>query len=451
MRDGGHSGNERQIRRNTVALGLGFPDRYLTEEEAREIVVRAFEEVAVDGKKVLVIIPDHTRTAPIDLMFRLLYESLAERVRQLDYLMALGTHPPMSEEMINRRVGISSKERYTRYAKVRFFNHAWKDPQALSHIATLRESEVAEISEGRFRMEVPLTVNRMVHDYDLLLIVGPVFPHEVVGFSGGNKYLFPGIAGQEIIDFFHWLGALITNPIIIGNKWTPVRRVVDRAAQAIPVDRFNFSLVVKEDASHSDPHHLAGLFFGTPEEAWSEAADLSQQLHIRFHDRPYHTVLSCAPRMYDDLWTGGKCMYKLEPVVADGGTLIIFAPHIAEISATHGHILEEIGYHIRDYFLADWNRFSQYPWGVLAHSTHVRGIGRMVQGREEPRINVVLATRIPEETCRRINLGYLDPDTVNPEDYACREDEGVLHVPKAGEILHRLKNAPPHLGGAAKD
>ena len=432
-----------------MSIGAGFNNRYLTEDEAREIVRRAFDETKVDGKKVLVIIPDHTRTAPIDLMFRLIYESVADRVELLDYLMALGTHPPMSDAMINERVGITQQERSARYPKVRFFNHAWKDPQALSLVATLSEEEVAEVSEGRFRMEVPLTMNRMVHNYDLLLIVGPVFPHEVVGFSGGNKYLFPGIAGQQIIDFFHWLGAVITNPVIIGNKWTPVRRVVDRAAQTVPVERLNFSLVVKEDPTHQDPHNLSGLYFGSPEEAWSEAADLSDKLHIQYHDKPYQTVLSCAPRMYDDIWTGGKCMYKLEPVVADGGTLIIYAPHVTEVSATHGHIIEAIGYHTRDYFLADWDRFSKYPWGVVAHSTHVRGIGKMVDGVEEPRVNVALATQIPEETCARINLGYMDPDSINVENYAHRENEGILCVPKAGEILHRLKNAPPHLGGNA--
>lgn len=431
-----------------MPTGIGHEDRYLTDDEARQIVTRSFEECNVDGKKVLVVIPDHTRSAPIDLMFRLIYDAIAERAKTLDYMIALGTHPPMSDEAINERVGITSEERETRYPKVRFFNHAWKDPAALTEITRLTEQEVSDITDGLFKMEVPITMNRLALDYDLLLIVGPVFPHEVVGFSGGNKYLFPGIAGQQIIDFFHWLGAVITNPVIIGNKWTPVRKVVDRCAQAVSVERRCFSLVVKQDETHADPHELAGLYFGAPEEAWSAAADLSNKLHIQYHDRPYHTVLSCAPAMYDDIWVAGKCMYKLEPVVADGGTLIIYAPHVTEISATHGRIIEEIGYHTRDYFLADWDRFSKYPWGVVAHSTHVRGIGRMNDGREEPRVNVVLATQIPEDYCRKINLGYMDPDSIRKEDYMDRQSEGIFYVPKAGETLHRLKNAPPHLGGS---
>jgi nickel-dependent lactate racemase len=147
--------------------------------------------------------------------------------------------------------------------------------------------------------------------------------------------------------------------------------------------------------------------------------------------------------MYDDIWTAGKCMYKLEPAVADGGTLIIYAPHISEVSETHGAVLDEIGYHTRDYFVKQWDRFSKYPWGVVAHSTHVKGVGTYANGVEKPRIQVVLATRICEAHCRRINLGYMDPDAINPADYAGREAEGILMVPKAGEILYRLADMTP--------
>jgi nickel-dependent lactate racemase len=280
-------------------------------------------------------------------------------------------------------------------------------------------------------MEVNVTINRTIFDYDQLAIVGPVFPHEVVGFSGGNKYLFPGIGGADILNFFHWLGAVITNPGIIGNKWTPVRRVVDRAAALVPLPKIAFCMVV---------HHggLAGLYAGTPEAAWSEAADLSARLHVVYKPHPFHTVLSCAPPMYDELWVGGKCMYKLEPVVADGGELIIYAPHLREISLTHGALIQRIGYHTRDYFLKQWSRFKDEPWGILAHSTHVRGIGTYEEGIEKPRIRVTLATQIPEDVCRAIHLGYRDPRSINVADFEDREEQGVLCVPKAGEMLYRL-------------
>ena len=192
---------------------------------------------------------------------------------------------------------------------------------------------------------------------------------------------------------------------------------------------------------------LAGLYAGTPETAWDAASELSRQVHIIYKDQPFHTVLSNMPPMYDDLWVAGKGMYKLEPVVADGGELIIYAPHVREISVTHGKVIEEIGYHCRDYFLQQWDQFQHHPWGVLAHSTHVRGIGAMENGIEKCRVRVTLATGISESVCRRINLGYRDPNTIRMEDFADRESEGVLLVPKAGEMLYRLKHPPAWQAG----
>jgi nickel-dependent lactate racemase len=237
------------------------------------------------------------------------------------------------------------------------------------------------------------------------------------------------------LNFFHWLGAVVTNPMIIGNKWTPVRKVVDRIGQMVTVPKLCLCMVV-------DHEHLAGLFIGSPEGAWDEASNLSKQLHIEYKEHAFHTVLSCAPKMYDELWVGGKCMYKLEPVVADGGELIIYAPHIHEVSLTHGKLIRQIGYHCRDYFLKQWDRFKDVPWGTLAHSTHVRGIGTFENGVEHCRVQVTLATGIPEDVCREINLGYRDPRSIEPEGFMGREREGVLCVPKAGEMLYHLKQRP---------
>jgi nickel-dependent lactate racemase len=417
-----------------MAKGIDSVDALLADEQVWALMAEALQAAPLDGKRVLVLIPDRTRTAPIPLMFKALYALLADRVAALDFMVALGTHPPLPIDHIYDHVGISLQEHQNEYPKARFFNHRWKDPGELVSIGEITEDEVECISGGLFRMSVNLEVNRAVTEYDHVMIVGPVFPHEVVGFSGGNKYLFPGVAGQEIIDFFHWLGAMITNPMIIGNKYTPVRAVVDLAASKVPAERSCFAMVVKGQG-------LAGIYYGTPEDAWDAAADLSNKLHITYVDKPFRTVLSCAPRMYDDIWVAGKCMYKLEPVVADGGKLIIYAPHIVEVSHTHGDVLDEIGYHVRDYFAKQWDRFKHYPWGVVAHSTHVKGIGTYENGMERPRIEVVLATGIPEERCRAINLGYIDPERIDPGDYMGREKDGVLYVDKAGEMLYRLRQS----------
>jgi len=401
----------------------------------QDIVTWACPAEDYRDKKVLLIVPDATRTAPVDLCFKALHEQIAEMTAAFDVMVALGTHQPMTEQAICDRLGISLSQRRGRYRSVQMINHEWQNPDALVSVGTIPSKEISELSLGLFAMDLEVRVNRRLFNYDQLIIIGPVFPHEVVGFSGGNKYLFPGVSGPEVLNFFHWLGAVITNPMIIGNKWTPVRKVVDRAASMVCVPKLCFCLVVKGT-------DLAGLFVGGPEAAWTEASELSRQLHILYKEKPFSTILSCAPKMYDELWTGGKCMYKLEPVLADGGELIIYAPHISEISLTHGHVIEEIGYHCRDYFLKQWDRFKDYPWGTLAHSTHVRGIGKFENGVEQCRAKVTLATRIPRETCEKINLGYRDPDSIIVEDFASREDEGVLLVRKAGEMLYQLREPP---------
>lgn len=413
-------------------IGTTSPDAYLSEEQIAAVVIQGLESLALAGKRVLVLIPDSTRTMPMPLYFRLMTENLLGKVRQLDFLIALGTHPPMHEDDLLKLVGITAEEKAGRYARVNLFNHAWQDPASLIRLGIIPGKEILALSNGLLEMDVPVRLNCRIMDYDELLICGPVFPHEVVGFSGGNKYFFPGIAGPDIINFTHWLGALITSYAAIGTKDTPMRRVINRAAAMIPIPRHALCSVLSHEG-------VSGVFFGTPEEAFSAAADLSAQVHIRWVDHPYQSVLSVLPAMYDEIWVGAKGMYKMEPVIADGGEVIIYSPHIKEFSAVHGKIIREIGYHVRDYFVKQWDHFKDYPWGVLAHSTHLRGIGSYANGIERPRIQVTLATSISEAECHQVNLGYRDPASIHPEEWAGRESEGILLVPRAGELLYRLK------------
>jgi lactate racemase len=412
------------------------PGATVTTDQIDGLVAKVCNPDSYRGKRVLVIVPDSTRTAPVGPFFRALHRQIGEAAKAFDVMIALGTHPPMSEAAICERLEITLEERREKFPRVQLLNHEWDNPAALQSLGTIASEEISGLTGGLFAMDVEVKINRQVLGYDQIIIVGPVFPHEVVGFSGGNKYLFPGVSGPEVLNFFHWLGAVVTNPMIIGSKWTPVRKVVDRSAAMVPVDKLCFCLVV-QDAG------LAGVFAGTPVDAWDQASNLSRERHITRKEKPFHTILSCAPKMYDDVWVGGKCMYKLEPVLADGGELIIYAPHIHEISHTHGHYIEQVGYHCRDYFLKQWDKFKDVPWGILAHSTHVRGIGTYENGVERCRAKVTLATGLSKEVCERINLGYRDPASINPADYANREDEGVLLVPHAGERLFQLEHPAP--------
>ncbi len=415
-----------------MVIGRGYSDRYLTNEEIAALVEEGLASFDLRRKRVLVIIPDGTRTMPMPQIFDLFERLIGGNVEQLDYLVALGTHRPMNDDQLSRLVGQDVVQGATGASHV--FNHNWRDPASFELIGTIAAGEIRKISSNLLNEAVPVRLNKLILDYDQLILCGPVFPHEVVGFSGGNKYLFPGVAGAEIINFTHWLGALITNYEAIGRLHTPVRAVIDRAAEFVSVPTVSLSFVV----THTG---VAGLFCGEPKETWQAAAELSGKVHIVYKDRPFKRVLSIMPDMYDDLWTAAKGAYKLEPVVVDGGEIVIFAPRVNEVSFTHGKLIDEIGYHCRDYFLKQWDKYKQYPGGVLAHSTHVKGLGTYdaITGIESPRIHITLATGIPEERCRCINLGYLDPARIDLRVWEGREEEGILMVPRAGEMLYRLK------------
>ena len=418
--------------KEAAVLGEGSAQQTLAEDTVRDLLARALGPLPVDGKRVLVIIPDSTRHAPLPLLFRLLYAELGRRVARLDYLIALGTHQPMSDAAIDRLVGVTADGRKERYPKVAIFNHRWDDPKALETIGRIERREIEQLTDGLLAEDVPVTLNRSILDYDQLLICGPVFPHEVAGFSGGAKYLFPGIAGAEIINATHWLGALVTSMRTIGIKETPVRRAIHRAARFVPRPILCLALVVKDDAFH-------GLYIGDYEAAWDAAANLSAELEIVRVPKAFRRVLSMPSPIYDDLWTAAKAMYKTEPAIADGGEVVIYAPHLTEVSYTHGTLIDEVGYHVRDYFVKQPERFARVPGMIKAHSTHVKGAGTYdaTTRQECSRIAVTLATGIPEERCRQINLGFLDQRAIDPKDWEGKEQEGLLVIPNAGELLYR--------------
>jgi nickel-dependent lactate racemase len=405
----------------------------ITQDKIRNTFFNALEKRFTD-QRILVLIPDHTRSLPLPFLFRIIVEAL-HNTKQIDFMVALGTHPPLSEENLNRLVGISAIERETKYAKIQLLNHSWDDPSTLTSLGVIEQDQIRQIAGEHWHSSLPNSVNIQINkaalEYDHILILGPTFPHEVVGFSGGAKYLFPGISGEEMIHATHWLGALVGVVGTIGVKDTPVRDMIHAVTMKLTTPLTLIALTVESKG-------LSGIFIGDHLSAWNAAADLSVQRHIRWCEKPFQKVLSCAPKMYDELWTAAKAMYKLEPAVAVGGEVIIYAPHLSVVSRVHGKYIYEVGYHILPYFLQNWGRFKNIPLGVLAHSTHLRGSGQIVNGIEKPNVKVTLASQIPPEDCARLNLCYLDPQSIKINKWKNRENEGILYIPKAGEILYRL-------------
>lgn len=387
------------------------------------------------NQRVLVLIPDHTRTLPLPMLFPVIADVLHD-VRRLDFMVALGTHPPESQAGLRSLVGITRGARQSTYADIGLLNHGWDDPATLKTIGMISREEVQSIAGDRWHPslggDVWVRINKAVFDYDHIIILGPTFPHEVVGFSGGAKYLFPGISGPEMINVTHWLGALAGVVGTIGIKETPVRAMVHAATERLARPVTLIAPVVVHEG-------IAGIFIGDHISAWEASADLSAERHIIWCDRRFERVLSCAPPMYDELWTAAKAVYKLEPVMAAGGEVILYGPHLDTVSEVHGEHIYQIGYHVLPYFLHHWERYKDVPLGVLAHSTHLRGPGRMEAGVEKPSFDVTLSTQIPPEDCAQLALGYRDPDDVDVNQWKNRESEGVLLVPRAGEMLYRIR------------
>jgi nickel-dependent lactate racemase len=419
------------------ALMIGGVGERLAPEQVTRFVRDALAGADVDGRSVCLVVPDGTRTCPLPLLMRAAHDALAGRATRVTVVIALGTHQGMSADHLARHLGYDVGELDRTYPGWTVLNHESWLPETFTTLGTIGADRLADLTGGLLTdTAVQVRINRHVAEADVAVVVGPVFPHEVVGFSGGNKYFFPGVSGPELIDLSHWVGALITSAAMIGSRGvTPVRALINEAATLIPAHRLALCLVV---ASGTDTLHAAA--FGSPEDAWAACAAVSAETHISYRDHPVRRVLSIMPTKYEDIWTAAKGFYKLEPIVADGGEVIIYAPHIKEVSVMHPQITE-IGYHNRDYFVGQWERFKDRPWGDLAHSTHLRGQGTWDPERgERNRVRVTLATGIPEEVVRAVNLAYLDPAAVDLA--AFRSDPDTFVEPHAGEVLYRLRPGP---------
>ncbi len=422
---------------------IGGADQHVSDEALDAFVAEGLADVDVDGKNVVLVIPDGTRSCPLPLLVGTMHRHLIGRVGALTAVIALGTHSYMEPHEIDRMLGVGGVGPDGRpqpatladaYPGLLVVNHEWADPDMLVSVGRISAERIGELSGGRLHREANVLINRRVVEADVCIVVGPVFPHEVVGISGGNKYFIPGCASQDMIDMTHWVGALITSAQIIGTTGiTPVRAMINEGSALIPTQRLALCCVVESGSGL-----LEAAALGTTEDAWAATAEIAAQTHVKYVDTPFQRVISCMPTRYDDIWTAAKGFYKLEPAVAEGGEVVIYAPHVTEVSETH-HEIYEIGYHCRDYFVKQWDTFKHVHWGVLAHSTHLRGMGTYdaATGEERLRVRVTLATQIPREVCESINLGYLDPDTVDLDALAA--EPGTVVIPNAGEVLYRVK------------
>src|SRR4026207_1274997 len=384
-------------------------------------------KVVQRGERVLAIIPDKTRDDNTDLLFPIADQFLRQRgVACFDALVAQGTHPPMTESQKRSKIGDD-------HFAGRIFDHRWDSAEEIVTLGELSAETVSLLTGGLIDVSVPVTINRLLAagGYDTVIVFGATVPHEVAGFAGGAKYFFPGVAGPELTHTTHWLGALAGIENTIGQVDTPTRRLIEAAADLIEARIISLNTVV----SRQDGAELVtyALFAGEVREAFRRAAEVSRQTHIRYTGRKYKRVIALLDAHYDELWVGGKASYKLGSIIEEGGELIIYAPHLTKLSETHGALIEKYGYapleSVRD--MLGVSPELRENLCIAAHLAHVAYAGRLDdEGKVVPRYKITMASGLDEETCRRVNLGYIDYRTFDYE--ALRLDPDTLIVSDAG-------------------
>ncbi len=405
----------------------------LTPADLRGAVRHALAGVR-EGTRVLAVIPDKTRDDNTDLLFPMISEELAaRRAAAFDALVAQGTHPPMTDVEKRAKIGAGSAA-MPLLGEV--FDHHWDRPSELLTLGTLSRAEISSLTGGLMAEDVPVQLNARLAQgrYDLILVVGAVVPHEVAGFAGGAKYFFPGVAGPELTHLTHWLGALATIERVIGRVETPTRHVIEAAAAKIETPVIGFTSVSTRSGAGLRTH---ALFTGGLRETVRQAAEVSARLHVRHTGRRFRRVIALLDEHYDEMWVGGKASYKLGAIVEDGGELVIYAPQLKGISTTHGRLIEKYGYapleQVRE--MVEGSDELRANLCVAAHLAHVSYAGRVgADGRVEPRYRITLASSIPEQTCRRVKLGYAPYQSIDIE--AARRDPDTLVVEHAGRDLY---------------
>jgi lactate racemase len=415
-------------------IGSGSRDSDLSAGELRAILEEAFSCVS-PGAQVLTIIPDKTRDDNTDLLFPFAAEILAaRRIGRLDALVAQGTHVPMTEQEKRSKVG-ADKDSVTGLGHI--FDHQWNVPEELVTIGELSAARVTELTGGLLSSPVPVNLNRRLGPgvYDTIIIFSATVPHEVAGFAGGAKYLFPGVAGPDLTHATHWLGALAGIENVIGRAETPSRHMIEAAADFVSAQIITLNSVVTREADNRLRTHA--LFAGDFRRAFRQAAEVSRQVHIKYTGRKYKRVVALLDEHYDELWVGGKASYKLGGIIEEGGELIIYAPHLRSISETHGSLIEKFGYapldRVRE--MVALSTELQNNLAVAAHLAHVSYAGqRDEHGGVVPRYRITMASALDEDTCRRVHLGFMDHRKFRRADY--EKDANALLVERAGRDLY---------------
>lgn len=415
----------------------------LKDEQLEKIVKESLKDFS-SVKKVLLIHPDYTRIDFSNRLVPLICRELKNReINQIDFLNAGGTHRAMTTEEIRCKLGLSSQFNFTN-----FYNHEYNNPQQLITVGKISAAFVAEKTKGELSQSIPVVVNKLItEDYDLIIALSGTLPHEAAGYAGGVKVFFPGISGPEVIDLLHWAAVLIGIPRIIGTVDNPTREVINKGSSyifdKIKAPTISFNMVFEEGEKEVIPKGIyTGMGYEGFIETYQKAAKASSRLHIIYIDQPLKFAVQVIDKSYDEIWTAGKGSYKLQSpgVMAKGGEIIIYAPHI---NCFHSRpemdfALKQIGYHCKDYVKKYLKSNPEFSKNIAAHVINVRGAGNLDvnSGKEEFDFKITLATGISQEICESVGLGYRNPDSIRKEDFI---GLGKLWIENGGKYLYKIK------------
>ena len=349
----------------------GSPTTALSHDDLRRGLYEALERLG-ERHKVLAVPPDYTRLpSRAGELTEMAWEYYGEKLT--DILPALGTHTPMTEGQIDHMFGTTPK--------ALFRDHDWRND-----VVTLGEvpaEYVREISEGNVDLPWPAQVNRLLVEggFDLILSIGQVVPHEVVGMANYNKNILVGTGGSEGINKSHYIGAVYGMERMMGKSDTPVRRVFNYATERylkdLPIVYVQTVVGVNEEGEQQ----TYGLFVGDDPEVFNRAARLSLEVNFVMVEKPLQKVVVWLdPTEFKSTWLGNKSIYRTRMAIADGGELIVLAPALKEFGEdkTIDRLIRKYGYFGTPHTLkaVSENQELRDNLGAAAHLIHGSSEGR---------------------------------------------------------------------------
>lgn len=407
----------------------------LTNHEIRQALKASIEGLSL--KKVLLVPPDFTRFhSNAGLITNMYYHLLKDNV-QVDILPALGTHEAMSESEITEMYGDIPFDR--------FIVHNWRED--IVHVGEVPGDYIASITDGLWDQGVGMEVNKLIMDpsYDLILSIGQVVPHEVIGMANHAKNLFVGCGGKTTINQSHMIGAVYGMERMMGKDFTPVRKVLDYALEHFLKERpIQFVLTVTTAPKNVIKTH--GLFIGDTRKVLEEAITLSQEKNINFVNKGIKKcVVYLDPKEFKSTWLGNKSIYRTRMAIADGGELIVLAPGVTKFGEdTHiDMLIRKYGYCGRLKVLELFKKHEdlQKNMGAAAHLIHSSSDGRF---------NITYAVKhVTEEEVKGVHFNAANydevvktynPDVLEPGWNTLSNGEEVFFIPNPALGLWIDKN-----------